>query len=300
MELANTIKPFSNPENLKKCQYYFNRMKSTDRESVLKIPKEIRETIRENSPKRLLELADTNCFCADKIKTALDKKYGEGKYVLIAIGRSISSIAELIGKIGAETKIIPLSDLRHVDSVDKLISTKQKEIYRRYLESIGLSEDIIKNNPDKNYILMDYTHYGTTLRNAKDFLNEIFGNVPNLIEMPIETVLNSDYEQRGISTLFQLSRFKDYSLVGKLPVKEIENVYQQACEDTAKEYKGSFTKTIRKLFRLLTMDAYLKGNYDNTVPVKEINLIHERYYSLNAIRKKVRRANNTIKNVISD
>ena len=64
--------------------------------------------MREVTPARIKELGQLNCYAADKIKNELDKKFGEKNYVLVAIGRSLSSIAELMGKMGVDTKIIPL------------------------------------------------------------------------------------------------------------------------------------------------------------------------------------------------
>ena len=150
---------------------------------------------------------------------------------------------------------------------------------------------------EKKYILTDFTQYGNTLRNAEELLRDIFGVVPNLKALPIKNILGEVYESRGIPNLFSMSRFKDYSPVGKLPAKEIENVYKQASEDTAEEYKGSFTQKVRKLFRILTMDSYIEGNFDE-VPWKEINTIIERSYSLEAIRRKINRSNKILSSYV--
>lgn len=65
--------------------------------------------------KRLEELKDTNIkkhykeevklhhFAAEAIKTVFDKEYGEGNYVVITVGRSLSSIGKMLAmKIGEE------------------------------------------------------------------------------------------------------------------------------------------------------------------------------------------------------
>ena len=272
MKLISAVKP-SIVENI--TRNYVDRMKVADKESVLRIPDEIRGIIRNNVPERLLELARMNCFCAAKAKANLDKKYGEGKYVLIAMGRSIASIAELMEKMGAQVRIIPISCLRSVEYIDDCVTQNGKKVYKEFLETKGLSGDILRSNPEKKYILADYTNGGQSLKNAEKLLRDIFGNVPNLKASSIANILGKDYESRGIPDLFLEMRFKYYSPVGKLPVKEIENVYKQASEDTAEEYKGSFTKNVRKLFRLLTMDSYIEGNFDKT-PWKEADIFMRR------------------------
>ncbi|MBR6127079.1 hypothetical protein IKQ21_05270 [bacterium] len=297
MKCINSVKPFLSSNSADKCRYFFERMKVVDKESVSRVPDDIREMIRNNVPERLLELARINCFCAQKVKTNLDNEYGEGKYVLIAIGRSIASVAELMEKIGAQVRIIPLSCLRSVECIDDCVTPNGKRIYKEFLESKGLSGDILRSNPEKKYILTDYTNNGLTLKNTENLLRDIFGEVPNLKAIPIKNIIGEDYNRRGILDLLSMSRFKDYSAVGRLPAKEIEDVYKQASESTAKEYKGTFTQKMRKLFRFLTMDSYIEGNYDG-IPLKEMITIEKRNSPKKTAKTMTDRLNKILSNCV--
>lgn len=83
---------------IKRCHKALDSMKTITQNSVNDLSEKNKTLLRENTPARMKELAQLNCLAADKVKTTLDKKYGEHNYVLIAVGRSVSSIVELAGK----------------------------------------------------------------------------------------------------------------------------------------------------------------------------------------------------------
>ncbi len=129
------------------------------------------------------------------IQSVFDTTFGNGNYVVVPIGRSISSICKVLGyHIGEENvKMMPLSDSRrfltdptkpeHYKSL--LCEVKKNEglkTFLNYLKSIGLSKKDIETS-GKNYILMDYCFSGTSLRGAEELFKSdlIWGNRHNNI-----------------------------------------------------------------------------------------------------------------------
>ena len=257
--------------------------------SIKLCSEDIKQSIRNYTPKRLKELAQLNCYAANKVKTELDKKYGEGNYILIALGRSVSSIAETLGCMGVDTKIIPISGLRNRE-VDN-IPEKDLHLYKTFLVQKGLSKTELDKNKEKKYIVIDYAYYGRTLEKATKLLkkNELLGDKPNLISMSINNILGEDFNQKQFRTLFQYNRFKDYSYVGRLHVDNLKDVYNQCSPERIKEYQGNITQGLRKLFWFSVFDSLKQENYKNIIPMKELNALYEHHMSPKAIRNYIKR-----------
>ena len=274
---------------ISRCHKYLDKMGKINQQKVQKLPQEVKDLLREITPARLKELAQLNCFAADKIKSELDNKYGGNNYVLIAVGRSISSIAELMGKMGANIKIIPLSGLRRADIND--ISSRGLYTYKAFLKTIGLSKEKLEENKDKTYILMDYTYYGRSLEKTEKLLkqNNMLGNAPNLISMPVCEVLGLDYQRRGFKRLFEYSRFKDYSYVGKLPIDNLKNVFEKYKPERIKEFNGNITQGLRKLFWFNVFDSMKEQDYKEIMAKKELNAIYQHYLSQKAVKNFLKR-----------
>lgn len=271
------------------CHKRLNKIRKMSFESVRKIPENEKQILRNATPKRLVELAKMNCYAADKIKSELDKCFGENNYVLIAVGRSISSIAETLGSMGVEIKIIPISGLRKAE-VDN-ISKDSLQIYKTFLVQKGLSKIDLCKNADKTYVLMDYAYYGRSLERAEKLLkkNELLGDARNLISLKINDILGEDFGKKQFSTLFQYSRFKDYSYVGKLSVYNLKDVYKQCSPDRIKEYQGNITKGLRNLFWFNVFDSMNNKNYKDIFPQKEIDAVYKHYMSPQAVRNYIAR-----------
>ena len=173
-------------------------------------------------------------FATEAIKQVFDKQYGEGNYVVITLGRSLSSISKLLEmKIGSENvKNIPMSGLprhwtngRSWESYNyKMNNFKDRSgvsKFKKYLSSIGLSRKKIENS-GKNYIIMDFTSSGQSLESgyitlASDFLlgnskrNITYAsmfNVSKATGKALETDILDYYLESGL--------FKKYSFVDKL------------------------------------------------------------------------------------
>ena len=263
---------------------YLDSMGNLNKRSVQNLPQEVRDFLRSVTPARLKELAQMNCFAADKVKRELDKKYGTNNYTLIAVGRSISSIAELMDKMGVDTKIIPMSGLRRCE-VDTIPKDKLR-IYKSFLAQIGLSKNDLKKNKNRKYILMDYAYYGRSLKRTEELLkkDEMLGNAKNLISMPINDILGEDYTNKQFRTLFQYNRFKDYSYVGKLHVSNLQDVFNQCSPEKVKKLHGNITQGLRKLFWFNVFDSLKEKDFKNIMPMKELNAIYEHHLSPRAIR----------------
>ncbi len=240
----------------------------------------IKSVLENVTPKRVKELAQLNCFAAIRGKAYFDKSYGRNNYTLIAMGRSVASIAETMRFLGADVKIIPLSGLR-----EKLPKTvPDVDVYRKYLDSIGINIDLLEKNPNRNYILFDYTYSGNSLCNADSFFRrDIFGKNPcNFFLESINQVLGKDF-QENFHTLFSLNRFKDFSSVGKLDILNLKNCFSQASEVDAVEYKSNMAKYLRKIFLFNVCDCLRKGKYQN-VCEEEFKALDRHYFSQEAMR----------------
>lgn len=269
---------------ISRCHKYLDSIGKINQKSVQNLPPEVKDALREVTPKRLKELAQMNCYAANKIKTELNQRYGENNYVIIAIGRSISSIAETLCNMGVDTKIIPISGLRNsgVENIPK----EDLHIYKTFLVQKGLSKTDLDKNMNKKYIIMDYAYYGRTLDRATELLkkNELLGNKPNLISISINDILGEDFNKKQFRTLFQYNRFKDYSYVGKLHVNNIKDVFQQCSPERIREYQGNITQGLRRLFWFNVFDYLNKQNFNDILPMKELNALQKHYMSLKAIR----------------
>lgn len=167
------------------------------------------------------------------IKNSLDKEFGEGKYVFIPIGRSISSIGKILSyKIGAENVIsIPMSSAHRFlhSNLEKcleyngdykilngnILKSDNVDVFKKILDKIGLSEKNI-NNSNKHYVICDFCFSGTSLAGVKklfesDFLfgkrdNIHYRNVMNLVPE------NFDFNTKLRHYLYE-SAFKRFSFV---------------------------------------------------------------------------------------
>jgi len=282
---------------LSECHSRLNKIGKMTLENIVNADKKDCQFLRKHSPARLKELAQMNCYASEKVKAELDKQFGENNYVIIAIGRSISSIAETLGNMGVDTKIIPISGLRNSEVND--INKDSLHIYKTFLVQKGLSKTDLRKNADKTYILMDYAYYGRTLDRVEQLLrkNELLGDAKNLISLKINDILGEDFNQKHYRTLFQYSRFKDYSFVGKLHVYNLKDVYKQCSPERIKEYQGNITQGLRNFFWFNVFDSLNSKSYKNIFPQKELNAIYKHYMSIQAIRNYIAREQKEVSNI---
>lgn len=272
---------FAGKSCLKECHMILNNMGEITPQSYSKMPEMSKNFIRNNIPFRMQELAKTTCEIASKVKDKYDRIFGKNNYMIIALGRSIASVAEAFNFLGGEAKVIPLSKLgyflpKRIPDVDK---------YREYLTQIGLTKQIIQEHPEKKFILMDYSVSGDSLSTAKEFLEnpELLGKSENFIDREINPTINS----LNILKLFYHERFKNFSPVGKLTLDNLKDVSIQGDSATSKEGRGNICQFVRKMFLFNLLDVLHQDNYHHFKPENEIAIIKKRYEDPDFLDKKL-------------
>ena len=177
-----------------------NKLKKFSVKEYLKLTEGEKNILREDfnklqkyNPIHYQELIKIHNYVANVVKSGLDKRFGKDKYVVILIGRSLSSIGKsLEAKIGENNVVnIPLSSAFRFSPSSS--SSCTKEIYKNMLDNIkndkGLDnfiefleskkltkKDIESSN--KHYILMDYCASGLSLKGAEKLfkLDFVWGN----------------------------------------------------------------------------------------------------------------------------
>lgn len=265
---------------------YLNKIgEEINPQTVEGLSKPSRFLLRLFTPKRIKELAQMNCYAADKLKNNLDELYGKDNYTLIVIGRSVASIAETMRYMGSDVRIIPLSGLSY--GIPKKIPNK--EVYKSYLDLIGINSETISKNKERKYILLDFVCSGESLKNADYFIkNYMLKNNPeNLISMSVNQALGNDYDSK-FALLFMLSRFKEFSPVGRLSLYNLKNSFEQACFQTSSEGRSNMANYLRKLFLFNVFDGLKRGDFDNSC-TKEIQALNKHYLSPRVLIRELQR-----------
>ncbi len=251
--------------------------------AIKKIPLPLKLLLRYFSPERIKEMAQINLYAANKIKSYFDGLYGTNNYTLIAVGRSVASIAEVTKALGVDVKIIPLSGLKN--GLPGNISNT--DIYKKYLDSIGLNKNNLAGK--RKHILIDYTYSGNSLQAAQSFLEQncLAIKKEQLAPISINSLLMDEFYNNGWDLLFSLNRFKLYSVVGKLNIDNLKNVFIQANDITAEEYKSRAARYIRKLFLFHVFDKLNSNKFEYIKPDKELKMLNKHYLSQKAMKVRV-------------
>ena len=160
---------------------------------------------------------------AEGIKSRLDKLYGEGKYTVIVIGRSLSSVGKLLGyKIGEDNvKNIPMSGAQKYHSGRVVKEAKEQgklEKFLDYLKSIHLSKEDVEKDKNRKFILIDYCLSGYSLQAASDLLQSVFvlGHQKNFYtEDVLNTCIKNITDKINIRHILYENRLKVFSFVKK-------------------------------------------------------------------------------------
>lgn len=191
-------------------------------------------------------IGEIHNLAADCLKTVFDKRFGKNNYVVLPIGRSVSTIGKVLGlKIGEENvKNIPLSSAGRFYSRNLELDTYKLflkrveteagfEKFLKYLSANNLSRSDIENS-GKNYILTDYCFTGESLLGVDQLFKSdlIWGNKKKNIYSvdilkAIDSIENSekyidDELLESVGTFSNLceeellqSKYKCFSLVGR-------------------------------------------------------------------------------------
>lgn len=165
--------------------------------------------------RRYEKIHDITASC---MKTFFENQFEDEEYILIPVGRSLSSIGKVLGyKIGEENvKNIPLSNVSRFNLSKNLRDESEQgglKIFLKYLKSIGLGINDV-NNSNKKYVLMDYTITGYSLSGAKRLFDFIFGKDNNKI------------------FTFDITKFLDMLKANNQEVKLIKTYLEQDLFDT--------------------------------------------------------------------
>ncbi len=278
------------PKTISRCHKYLNNMGDINQKSVQNLPQEVKQFLRQVTPKRLKELAQMNCFAAEKVKSELDKQYGQNNWIMIAIGRSLSSIAETLGKMGINIKILPLSQIKQLDLNSEWVQD-ELNIYKAFLNfHMGLSKYDLEKNKDKKFIIMDYAYTGESIKKAEELLrkDDFLGDSPNLLSKTINEILGKDFKKRKYDSLYYYERFKDYSYVGKLRFGDYSSACWQSSPEYAEEYQGNITQGLRKLFWFNVFDSIKEQDYEDIIPKSELKAIYQHKLSPKVLQKHIK------------
>lgn len=221
-------------------------------------------------------------YAAESIKQAFDKEYGVGNYVVVAIGRSLSSVAKLLSlKIGEDSvKNIPLSGLSRFSTKDnrpfeKFATDEEKQNYKDYLESVGLSRENIENS-GKQYIILDYAYTGRSLKNAYKILTSDFfwGNKKrNVSAVSVADILplgfisdNLVFKSNLLTGTYKIYSFVDHLLnLDKLSINKATdcNSFAESDEEIIKKHR---------LFGFALLDSEKQGVAAE--PYKNFNFVN--------------------------
>ena len=124
-------------------------------------------------------------FVSDALKKDYDEKYGKGAYVVIPIGRSVSSIGKVLGyKIGEDNvRYLPMSNagiFTSSDTIARLKGSSRFKIFEKYLKTLGLSDEHLTFSK-KKYILLDFCVSGKSLAGVKNLLGSFIEQQDKLV-----------------------------------------------------------------------------------------------------------------------
>lgn len=177
------------------------------------------------TPLRIKHDALVNYYAARRTKISLDEYFGRDNYTAMIIGRSMATIGETMRYLGSDVRILPMSGLS--DGLPKEI--KHVDVYKSFLDSIGLTKEFIEQNPKRNFILIDFVSSGSSLKNAHKFLSrpELLGNSERLQLISSQELLGTrDIMASYLETLFMLQNLKKYSPVSRLNLTELDKTFE--------------------------------------------------------------------------
>ena len=171
-----------------------------------------------------------NDITANCIKDTLNNRYGEGNYVVIPIGRSLSSIGKDLGyKIGENNvKSLPMTNAGRFLELEKC--NEDFSLLTNYLDSIDLSKENVKKS-NKQYIFIDYCCSGRSLQGAKNLFesDKMWGKLDNVHfenlfdilpkakpDLKIEGIPSDEFLKNLELDLLH-SRYKKYAVVKDCP-----------------------------------------------------------------------------------
>lgn len=269
-------------------------------------------------------LGEMHAYAADCLKQTFDKRFGENNYVVLPIGRSLSSIGKALAiKIGEENVInVPLSNAgRFYPSAptkeayeDKLTFIKNNGInnFKKFLEEKHLTKQDIENS-NKHYILTDYCVSGFSLKGAEQLFKSdfVWGNKKNNIHSvdfikllntfdeetitpPIKKEMKSTSIHRKLESILYESEYKPFATIDRA----------STLNDTTDASKAIFnsltTPKESKLAWFHIIDTIMTGNGDFKVKPVTTNTLDNDIWHPIAPKQKVELWNDVKTQYLSD
>ncbi len=204
------LNPFSKLENFS-IEEYNNLSSST----ISRLRKQYK-LLSYDDPYFYDSIADIHSYAAGAMQTVFDSRFGKGNYVVVPIGRSLSSFCKVLGyKIGENNVVnIPMSDAKrfsfspvaykYAENIENIKSWENIKRLTEYLEKNNLSRKTIETS-GKNYILTDYCVSGLSLEGAEWLFKSdlVWGNKKrNIFTVDFLKLLNSvTFNQEAFDTL---------------------------------------------------------------------------------------------------
>ena len=239
------------------------------------------------SLKKLEQIHDVT---SNRLKEVFDSQYGKNNYIVLILGRSLSSIGKMLGyKIGEKNVInIPfssgsrfytpsVSQEQYKKFLDKLKNEGDIKDFINYLETKKISKSDVELS-GKEYILTDFCVSGKSLKGANQLFKSdfILGNKMHNIHaqdalkiFPKYSEMNTDQQSffDTLRTLLLGNRLKPYSFV-----KQCALLQSSAMRDEKYVIKDAPESV--KLFWFKLLDNFMenikpsKVNFENTTPEK--------------------------------
>lgn len=261
--------------------------KSLTKEEILALRSEISSIKNHNTGVEVLNQdIKMHHYITEAIKQSFDKEFGVGKYVVIAIGRSLSSISKLLGlKIGEQNvKNIPMSHLTIIDTqganqLQEWATERESIAYKKYLESIGLTRQAVEDS-NKTYVIMDYAFSGKSLKNAYKILtsDSFLGNKNrNITTVSTQEILPLHYpdERTQLALDLQRSSYKYYSFVDKINIFDEKSLARSV--DFNRFCSSEQQLKLRRLFGFGILDSMQNSDRKNLYQNLEFK-ISPRFY----------------------
>lgn len=195
-----------------------NNYRTLTKSELTRLRAEYANLIEKTDDNSLKDLETVHDIVTDNMKEYFDRKFGEGKYSVIIIGRSLSSVGKVLGyKIGKENvHNIPLTRAENYQMYDYIEEARKRgelDVLRNYLKSVGLSQGEIEKS-GKTYIITDYCFTGASLKGAWNLLTEhdLLGH-RNIEMVDVSKTIPDKALRNYFNHDLKYSSYKDYSFV---------------------------------------------------------------------------------------
>lgn len=152
---------------------------------------------------------------SDSIISNLDNKFGTGKYDVIILGRSLSSVGKVMGyKLGEERVVnIPISHAgKYIE--DKNCDDKTIHSFNKLLSKFGVKRENFSDH-DRKLIVMDFCCSGESLKAGTNLVKKALNLDDNVVPVNPYILLENSKLKSGYYVSLLESAYKQFSFVKK-------------------------------------------------------------------------------------